>query len=102
MDLPVRKSTGNRVTVSRNISTSVSLTMLKPLTVQIITNCRKITRQEYRPSYLSLEKPVCRSRSLFGTTDCSKLRKEYKKAANCHPVYLTYMQSTSYETHWAR
>ena len=27
----------------------------------------------------------------------SKLRKEYVKAACCHPVYLTYMQSTSCE-----
>ena len=25
----------------------------------------------------------------------SKLEKEYIKAAYCHPVYLTYMQSTS-------
>ena len=24
----------------------------------------------------------------------SKLRKEYVKAVHCHPVYLTYMQST--------
>ena len=24
--------------------------------------------------------------------------KEYNKAANCHPVYLTYMQSTACET----
>ena len=24
----------------------------------------------------------------------SKLGKEYVKAANCHPAYLTYMQST--------
>ena len=28
----------------------------------------------------------------------SKLGKEYAKAVNCHPVYLTYMQSTSWET----
>ena len=28
----------------------------------------------------------------------SKLGKEYVKAACCHPVYLTYMQSTSCET----
>ena len=28
----------------------------------------------------------------------SKLGKEYVKAAYCHPVYLTYMQSTSWET----
>ena len=27
----------------------------------------------------------------------SKLGKEYKKAIYCHPVYLPYMQSTSYE-----
>ena len=27
----------------------------------------------------------------------SKLGKEYDKAAYCHPVYLTYMQSTSCE-----
>ena len=27
----------------------------------------------------------------------SKLGKEYIKAVYCHPVYLTYMQSTSWE-----
>ena len=27
----------------------------------------------------------------------SKLGKEYIKPAYCHPAYLTYMQSTSYE-----
>ena len=27
----------------------------------------------------------------------SKLGKEYIKAVNCHPAYLTYMQSTSCE-----
>ena len=27
----------------------------------------------------------------------SKLGKEYVKAVYCHPVYLTYMQSTSYK-----
>ena len=32
-----------------------------------------------------------------GTIDWSKLRKEYVKAAYCHPAYLTYMQSTSHE-----
>ena len=28
----------------------------------------------------------------------SKSGKEYIKAVYCHPVYLTYMQSTSWET----
>ena len=32
-------------------------------------------------------------RTRHGTTDCSKLGKEYVKAIYCHPVYLTYMQS---------
>ena len=27
----------------------------------------------------------------------SKLEKQYVKAVYCHPAYLTYMQSTSYE-----
>ena len=27
----------------------------------------------------------------------SKLEKEYVKAVYCHPAYLTYMQTTSYE-----
>ena len=30
-----------------------------------------------------------------GTTDWSRLGKEYVKAICCHPVYLTYMQRTS-------
>ena len=30
--------------------------------------------------------------------DGSKLGKEYVKAVYCHPAYLTYMQSTSWET----
>ena len=31
----------------------------------------------------------------------SKKEKEYIKAVYCHPAYLTYMQSTSWEKHWA-
>ena len=36
-------------------------------------------------------------RSGHGTTDGSKLGKEYVKTEYCQPTYLTYMQSTSYE-----
>ena len=36
-------------------------------------------------------------RTGHGTTDWSKLGKEYIKAVYCHPAYLTYIQSTSYE-----
>ena len=43
-------------------SISASLTILKPLTMWITTNCGKLlNRWEYRLSYLP-EKPVCRSR----------------------------------------
>ena len=54
---------------------------------------------------LSPEKPVCRSRTTVRTLEPdmeqwigSKLGKEYVKALFCHPAYLTYMQSTSWET----
>ena len=36
-------------------------------------------------------------RTGHGTTDWFKLGKEYIKAVYCHPVYLTYIQSTSCE-----
>ena len=36
-------------------------------------------------------------RTGHGTTDGSRLGKEYIKAVYCHPAYLTYMQSTSCE-----
>ena len=49
----------------RKTSTSASLTMLKPLTVWITTNCGHFLKRDgnTRPTYLSPEKPVCRSRS---------------------------------------
>ena len=49
----------------RKTSTSASLTMLKPLTVWITTNCGKFFKRIWntRPPYLHPEKPVCRSRS---------------------------------------
>ena len=34
-------------------------------------------------------------RTGHGTTDCSKLGKEYVKAVYCHPAYLTSMQRAS-------
>ena len=32
-----------------------------------------------------------------GATECSKLGKMSVKTVYCHPAYLTYMKSTSYE-----
>ena len=37
-------------------------------------------------------------RTGHGTTDWIQIGKEYAKAVYCHPAYLTYMQSTSWET----
>ena len=49
---------------SRKTSTSVSLTLLKPLTVWITTNWKILkTDENTRPPYLSPEKHVCGSRS---------------------------------------
>ena len=48
----------------RKISTSASLTMLKPLNVWITANHGKFLRdRNTRPLYLPPEKPVCMSRS---------------------------------------
>ena len=41
------------------------------------------------------QKAIVRTR--HGTTDWFQIGKEYVKAVYCHPAYLTYMQSTSYE-----
>ena len=51
--------------------------------------------------------PTCLLRNLYAGQEAteldmdqqagSKLGKEYVKAAYCHPAYLTYMQSTSWE-----
>ena len=52
------------------------------------------------PPDLPLEKPICRKQQLeldLEQQTGSKLEKEYIKTVYCHPAYLTYMQSTSYE-----
>ena len=79
--LPTVTGSQRRQENSRETSTSVSLTMLKPLTVWILTNCGKLLKytgpphlslsipdhvvflKNTRSSYLSPEKPVCGSRS---------------------------------------
>ena len=86
----------------RKTSISALFTMSKPLTMWITINCGKFwKRGDYHLPYLPPEKPVCRSRrntvlDREQQTD-SKLGKEYIKVVSCHPDYLTYMQSTSWE-----
>ena len=84
--------------------TSASLTMLKPLSVWITTNCGKfLKRWEYQitlpvpwETYMRVKKQQLES-YMEQKTD-SKLGKECVKAVYCHPVYLTYIQSTSCKT----
>ena len=83
---------------------AASLTMLKPLAVWIRQTVENSWRDgNARPPYLPPEKPVCRTRSNVrtghGTTDWFKIGKGVLlvKVVCCHPVYLTYLQSTSYK-----
>ena len=89
---------------SRRTSTSASLTTLKPLTVWITTNSGKfLKRWEYQTT-LPDSWEICmqvKEQQLelnMEQQTGSKSRKEYVKAVYCHPAYLTYMQSTSWET----
>ena len=91
-----QKKQGN----SRKVSTSASLTMLKPWTVWITTNV-KILKEMEIPDHM-----ICIMKNLYagqeatvrighGIMDWFQIGKEYTKAVYCHPAYLTCMQSTS-------
>ena len=79
--------------------TSASLSMLKPLNVGITTNCGKFfKRQEYQTTLeICMQVKKQQLEPDIEQRTGSKLRNEYIKAVYCHPVYLTYMQSTSCE-----
>ena len=88
---------------SRKTSTSASLTMLKPLTAWITTNCGKFwKRWEYQttlPAFWEICMQVKKQQLELDMEQrtVSKLGKEYVKTMYFHPAYLTYMQSTSCE-----
>ena len=79
------------------------LTMPKPLTVWITTNCRKFwKRWDYQTTGPASWEICMHVRKQQLELDIeqqtgSKSGKEYIKVVYCHPVYLTYMQSTSWE-----
>ena len=87
----------------RKTSTSDLLTVPKPLSVWSTTNSGKfLKRWEYQttlPSFweicMQVKKQELEPDIEQGTG--SKLGKKYIKAICCHPVYLTYIQSTSWE-----
>ena len=86
---------------SKKSSLSALLTMPKPLTVWTTTNCGKfLKRWEYQTTWPASWEICMQVRKQQLELDMeqqigSKQKKEYVKAVYCHPVYLTYMQSTS-------
>ena len=101
--LPTSVGSQKKQESSSKTSTSALLTMPKPLTVWIITNCGKfLKRWEYQTTWLASWE-ICmqlKKQQLEPDTEQqtgSKLGKEFVKAVHCHPDYLTYMQSTLWE-----
>ena len=88
---------------NRNSISALS-TMPKPLTVCITINCGKFwKRWEYQTNWPASWEICMQVRKQQLELDMeqqtgSKQEKEYFKTVYCHPVYLTYMQSTSWET----
>ena len=88
---------------SRKTPISALLTMPKPLVVWITINYGKFwKRWEYQTIWLASWEICMQVRKQQLELDMeqqtgSKSGKEYIKAVYCHPAYLTYMQSTSWE-----
>ena len=82
---------------------NLCFTMLKPLTVWITTNCGKFfKRWEYQTTWPASWETYMQVKKQQLELDIeqqtgSKQGKEYVKAVYCHLIYLTFMQSTSWE-----
>ena len=78
-------------------STSALLTMPKPLTVWITTNCGKFLKRW--PVFWEICMQVRKQQWELDMEEQtrSKSGKEYVKAVCCHPAYSIYMQTTSWE-----
>ena len=108
INLPTSTGSLKKRENSRKISISALLTMLKPLTVWITINCGKFWRRwEYQTTWPASWETCIQVRKQQLELDMEKQtgskqekEKEYVRAGYCHPAYLTYMQSTSWEI-WA-
>ena len=99
-EIKLPASNGSYKKQENSRKTSASLTMLKPLTVWITTNCVKfLKRWEYQttwPASWEICIQVKKQQLELDTEQSgSKLGKEYVKAVYCQPTNLTYMDSTS-------
>ena len=89
--------------IQENTSTSASLTMLKPLTMWITTNCGKfLKRWEYQTTWPVSWATCMQVKKQQLELDMeqrtgSKLGMEYIKAIYHHLAYLTLMQNASYK-----
>ena len=101
--LPTSTGSSKKQESSRKISISDLLTMPKPLTVWITTNCGKFLKHgNNRPPYLPPEKPLCKLRSKVrtghGTMDWFQIGNGVRQGCILSPsACLTYMQSVSCE-----
>ena len=104
INLPTSAGSSKKQESSRKTSISALLTIPKPLTVWVTINCGKFwKRWEYQTTWPASWETFMQIRKQQSELDMeqqtdSKYEKEYAKAAYCHPAYLTYMQSTSWET----
>ena len=102
--LPTSIGSSKKQECCRKASTSALLTVPKPLTVWVTTKCGKFwKRWEYQTTWPVSWKTYIQVRKQQLELDMeqqtgSKSGKEYLKAVYCHSAYLTYMQSTSWET----
>ena len=101
--LPTSNGSSKKQKSSRKTSTSALLTKPKPLTVWITKNCGKfLKRWEYQTTWPASWEICVQVKKQQLELDMeqqigSKSGKEYVKAVYCHPAYLIYMQSTSWE-----
>ena len=100
--LPTSSGSSKKQESSRKTSTSALLTTPKTLTMWITTKCGKFfKRWEYQTTWPASWEICIQVKKQQLESDMeqtgSKSGKEYVKAVYCHPAYLTYMQSTSWE-----
>ena len=101
--LPTSVRSSKKQESSRKISISALLTMTKPSAEWITVSCGKFWRRwEYQTTWPASWETCMQVRKQQLELDMeqqtgSKKEKEYVKAVYCHPAYLGYMKSTSWE-----
>ena len=101
--LPTSFGSSKKHQSSKKTSTSVLLTMPKPLTLWITANYGKFFKSwEFQTTWpasweICMQVKKQQLKLDMGQWTGSKMGKEYITAVYCHPAYLTSMQSTSCE-----